>query len=69
VISLSGIDRRSFDSLPVVMSPQDVADFLDVSLNTIYEELRQKRISFVKVGRQYRIPRKALAKFLGIDQD
>jgi excisionase family DNA binding protein len=69
VIGLSGIDRRTFGSLPGVLSVEEMAEFLAVSINTAYALLRQKKVASVRVGRQYRLPRKSLAKFLGIDQD
>jgi len=38
-------------------TPQELAEKLRVSLDTIYRDLNAKRIPAVRVGRQWRIPR------------
>ena len=42
------------------MTPQEVADFLRLSLRTVMEKLRKGELPAVKVGRQWRISRSAL---------
>lgn len=53
------------EGLPPVLSVKQVAEFLKVSNQVVYEEVRQGRLPHVKVGmRLIRIPRQGLQRWL-----
>lgn len=49
------------DTLPMVLTPADIAEILGISRNTAYEFIRVKGFPVFKVGKQYRISK---VKFL-----
>ena len=49
----------------IVMSVKDLSRTLNVGINTAYQMVRQGEIRSVRVGRQYRIPAKAVEEYLG----
>lgn len=51
-------------SLPVMLTPMELAEFLNVSKNTMYAFLKDGRIPYVKVGRQIRIYREDVSNFI-----
>ena len=55
---------RSLDDLPLVLRVDDLMPLLDIGRNTAYELIRCGQIRSVKVGRQIRIPKEAVAEFL-----
>ena len=55
---------RSLDDLPLVLRVEDLMPLLDIGRNTAYELIRCGQIRSVKVGRQIRVPKEALAEFL-----
>lgn len=55
---------KSTDDLPLVISVEKVAEILDISKNTAYALVRSGQIHGIKVGRQYRITKDALKKYL-----
>lgn len=50
---------------PDVLTVEQLADALGVGLNTAYSLVRSRRISSVRVGKQIRISKAALLRFLG----
>ena len=55
---------------PKVYSPEQVADILQLSKNTIYELIQRGEILAKKFGKVYRIPAKSLSfVFTGLDYD
>lgn len=54
-------------SYPDVLTVEQLAEILGVGLNTAYELIRCKKISSVRVGKQIRISKTALLKFLESD--
>ena len=56
-----------FASLPDVLTPENLHDFLPLGRNAIYELLKQKKIASVRCGRKLLIPKTALAAFLSSD--
>ncbi len=56
----------NIESLPLALTVQELADVLSISINTVYKLIYGEQIKAVKVGRQYRISRKALLDFLGM---
>ena len=55
---------RSFNDLPLVLSVGEVAAILGIGLSNIYTLVRCGRIGSLRIGRQFRIPRNELRKFL-----
>jgi excisionase family DNA binding protein len=47
-----------------IMTPEQVADFLQVDRETVYRLIRRRQLAATKVGRTYRIPRQDLDTFL-----
>lgn len=54
----------NFEQLPLVLTVWQVAEVLGISKNTAYELVRCGEIGSVRVGRQIRIPKEAVKKFL-----
>lgn len=54
----------NYDSLPLVLSVKDVAEILNVGINTAYRLLRKKVIPSIRVGRQYRVSRTVFIAYL-----
>ena len=52
---------------PIVLSPRDVADALDMSRRQIYRWIDQGKLPTSKVGRQHRITEEQLAEAVGED--
>jgi excisionase family DNA binding protein len=48
-----------------LLTPEQVADRLQLSVYTILEYLRQGKLTGVKVGKQWRVPARAVEVFLG----
>lgn len=55
---------NSFDDLPFTLRVEDLMSILNIGRNTAYELVRSKQIYSIKVGRQLRIPKKALIDYL-----
>lgn len=53
-----------FNSYPDVLTVEQLAKALDIGLNTAYMLVRSKKILSVRVGKQIRVPKSALLKFL-----
>ncbi len=47
-----------------IMTPEQVADLLQVDRETVYRLIRRRQLAATKVGRSYRIPRQDLDTFL-----
>lgn len=55
-------------SLPAMMTVDELARFLRVNRNTLYDDIKRKRIPGVKrIGRQFRINRDAVIQWLQSD--
>ena len=54
------------DSLPDVMTVKQLAEFLQVNQETIKRALQKKELSGFKVGREWRIFKEEVAKWLDI---
>lgn len=55
---------RQIDDLPLSLRVDELMTVLDIGRNTAYAMLRSGVIRSVRIGRQIRIPRDALAEFL-----
>lgn len=55
---------------PVVYTPEQVAELLQLSKNTVYELISRGEIVAKRIGRVYRVPRQSLSfMFTGLDED
>ncbi len=59
-----GNNYRSFDDLPLTLRVEDLMPILGVGRNTAYELVRCGKIRSIRIGRQLRIPKSALVKYL-----
>jgi excisionase family DNA binding protein len=50
--------------MPAIMTPDQVAEYLQVSRATVYRLIRAGELDAVRVGRSYRVRREALQEFL-----
>ena len=55
---------RSFDELPLTLRVEDLMPILGIGRNTAYELVRSGQIRSIRIGRQLRIPKKAVQEYL-----
>lgn len=55
----------SFEALPWVLTPEEVAPVLNVGMCTVYELLRSHRLKHTRIGVQYRILKQDVLAFMG----
>lgn len=55
---------RSFDELPLTLRVEDLMPILNIGRNTAYELVRSGQIKSIRIGRQIRIPRTEVLRFL-----
>lgn len=46
------------------MTPEQVADYLQLNTDTVYRLIRERRLAATRIGRAYRIPKEDLDAFL-----
>ena len=60
----------SNQNLPKVYTPEQVAEILQLSKNTIYDLINRGEIVAKKIGKVYRIPQSSISfVFSGLDED
>ena len=59
-------DFNSIENIPLVLTVNDVAKVLNVGKNTTYEIIHSGALKSIRIGRQIRISRDALLKYLEI---
>src|SRR3989304_8761505 len=47
-----------------IMTPEQVADYLQFNKDTFYRLIRQKKLAATRIGRNYRVPKEDLELFL-----
>lgn len=47
-----------------VMTPEQVADYLQLATETVYRLIRQRKLAATRIGRAYRIPRQDVESFI-----
>jgi excisionase family DNA binding protein len=47
-----------------IMTPEQVAEYLQLDKDTVYRLIRERRLAATRIGRSYRIPRQDLETFL-----
>ena len=50
--------------LPNVLTPEQVAEYLQLDKETIYRLIRDRKLAATRIGRAYRIPREDLDAFM-----
>jgi len=55
----------SYETLPWVQTPEEVAPLLNVGMCTVYELLRSKRLKHTRIGVQYRILKQDVLALMG----
>ena len=60
---------RSLDDLPLALRVEDLMPILDIGRNTAYELVRSGQIRSIRIGRKIRVPKDAVAAFLGETED
>lgn len=58
------IKSNFLKNCPDVLEPQDLIEILGVNKNIIYKLLKINSIQNIKIGKQYKIPKPFLMKFL-----
>ena len=51
---------KSYEELPLFLTVEDLADTLQIRLNTAYGLVRSDRIRCYRAGVQYRIPKESI---------
>ena len=54
----------NFDSMPLVLSVEDVADTLSIGRNKAYALVNAGTIKALKIGQRYRIPREEFIDYI-----
>lgn len=65
-ISTQEIYRIVFKEYPDVMDVKQVSKLLDVSTKTVYRLLRDGSIASLKVGREFRVPKVNVMKYMKV---
>ena len=55
---------RSFDELPLTLRVEDLMPILGIGRNTAYELVRSGQIKGTRIGKQIRIPKEEVKRFL-----
>ena len=55
---------HNFDSMPLVLSVEDVADTLAIGRNKAYGLVNSGTIKALKIGQHYRIPREEFIDYI-----
>ncbi len=55
----------SYEALPWVLTPEELAPLLNVGMCTVYELLRSKRLKHTRIGVQYRILKQDVLALMG----
>lgn len=55
---------KDFDTMPLVLNVEDIADTLAIGRNKAYDLVKSGTIKALKIGQHYRIPREEFIKFV-----
>lgn len=58
------MNRRTDDMIHSVLTVKELAALLRIGINNAYQLVRDGTIRSVRVGRQYRVPRRAVDEYL-----
>lgn len=59
---------KTLKDYPDVLTVDDLADFLKIGKNATYKLLQNNEILHHRIGRNYRIPKSSVEKFLNISE-
>lgn len=55
---------NNFDTMPLVLGVEDIADTLAIGRNKAYTLVKQGEIRAMRIGKHYRIPRDAFIRYI-----
>ena len=55
----------SFEEIPPILTIPEVAQFLGIGRSNAYALVRSGQIEVLKIGKQFKVPRHALLRFIG----
>ena len=55
---------KNFDTMPLILSVEDIADTLAIGRNKAYALVNTGTIKALKIGQHYRIPREEFVNFV-----
>lgn len=58
------LNTRHLADYPDVMTPEEVQFYLSIGRNTIYALLKSGELPSIRIGKQYRIPKCYLQRYL-----
>ena len=58
------IYNSMFKDYPDVLNVEDMSRILNISVKTVYKILQEQSVEYLKIGREYRIPKINLIKYL-----
>ena len=53
-----------FEYYDVVITPEEAADMLGCGMNTIYRVLKEGKLKAMRIGRHWKIPKRAVQEFI-----
>lgn len=59
--------KRMFSNYPDVVSINELMQMLSIGKNTAYNLLQSGAVKSIKVGKQYRIPKRFIIEYLNCD--
>lgn len=60
---------ESLSNKPDILNVEEVANLLRVSEQTVYNMLKDGRLQATKVGREWRFPKEAINRLMGVQDD
>lgn len=58
------MNERYLDYYPDVLLPEEVMKILCIGKNMIYKLLQSGKIKAVRIGKQYRVPKRSVQEFI-----
>lgn len=58
-------NSRYINDYPDVLTPEETMAVLNIGKNSIYKLLQTGELKSIKIGKQYRIPKKYLLQYIG----
>ncbi len=55
----------TYDEIPPIMTVPEVGEFLGIGRSNAYALARSGQIEVIRIGKQFKVPRHALLKFIG----
>ena len=58
-------DMYSMEEIPPILTVPEVGEFLGIGRSNAYALARSGQIEVIRIGKQFKVPRHALLKFIG----